>query len=545
MDFMKIVRGRYPLSDNPGSARFWTPHNVKDVSLVDKTKTPIESVGNFVPRPDRDIWYVQLLSFFGGLLGADHFYLRSPVTGILKMITFGGFLLWWIWDMLQVTSEKERVLAYGMSLPFDAKTGIGQGMIYEGKSQYNQQTSYSAWSVASLFGFTGVDMMMIDRFWLGVRKLLVVLFTMSSVTSVVKVGVEQGVGAVFESMGFFKMLWTLFLGSLFVGVGMMWFNDVKAVLGMPDTIMSEGLKPPKMSVDILGWIKKFYVDPKLVEERKASGKPFDELDTVPKELRASYEAIKEHYMFSQTGIPAKELRSRFWIAHGTNERIDPPTFKTDAGIPPVNLLLRIGGEIWSLFNDYIFKPIGNLLGVAANPYGAILDKLLGKVEPILDKVAGVKGLAAGLPGGLAAGLPGGLAAGLPGGLAAGLPGGLAAGAAGLSKGLPVGLAAAAIPGLSSVVPDVTKGIQQGLSSVASDVTKMVPDVTKMVPDVTKMVPAVTKMVPSSITDATRAIQQAGGAIDPLSTEAKILGGATIALIAGGAVKGLVDYMMDA
>ncbi|MEC5345311.1 cytochrome c oxidase assembly factor Coa1 family protein [Brenneria populi] len=39
-----------------------------------------------------------LLSGFLGMLGADRFYLGKIKTGILKLITFGGFGIWWFWD---------------------------------------------------------------------------------------------------------------------------------------------------------------------------------------------------------------------------------------------------------------------------------------------------------------------------------------------------------------------------------------------------------------------------------------------------------------
>ncbi len=45
-----------------------------------------------------------LISLFFGLLGADRFYLRRPLSGFVKLLTLGGAGLWWAADVLALAS---------------------------------------------------------------------------------------------------------------------------------------------------------------------------------------------------------------------------------------------------------------------------------------------------------------------------------------------------------------------------------------------------------------------------------------------------------
>jgi hypothetical protein len=161
-DFTEAAKGRFPLQKDYGSA----------FSL----DAPDGSPGKGVPRPDIPLWLLRTLSCFPltGLLGIDHFYVRSPITGLLKFLlacciipcvilivyptpgesfikAMGSFLiailgciffsLWYIWDAVQVTAEGDRVVHYGMSVPFDLLQGIAQGMITDKKTHYEASSS--------------------------------------------------------------------------------------------------------------------------------------------------------------------------------------------------------------------------------------------------------------------------------------------------------------------------------------------------------------------------------------------------------------------
>jgi TM2 domain-containing membrane protein YozV len=47
-----------------------------------------------------------LLSFFLGALGVDRFYVGKIGTGILKLITAGGFGVWWLIDLIMILLGK-------------------------------------------------------------------------------------------------------------------------------------------------------------------------------------------------------------------------------------------------------------------------------------------------------------------------------------------------------------------------------------------------------------------------------------------------------
>jgi hypothetical protein len=78
---------------------------------------------------------LKYMSLLGGFFGVDHIYLRSPLTGFLKLIvnifTFAIFFvpLWYIYDLTQIFMDETKVKLFGLSKPFSfSNYGLGAGM---------------------------------------------------------------------------------------------------------------------------------------------------------------------------------------------------------------------------------------------------------------------------------------------------------------------------------------------------------------------------------------------------------------------------------
>ena len=80
-------------------------------------------------KPWYSLWVVQIMTICFGFFGADHLFLRSPVTAAAKCVvnifTLG---LWYVYDVIQVTVDRESVQNNGFTIPFYGPAGIGAGM---------------------------------------------------------------------------------------------------------------------------------------------------------------------------------------------------------------------------------------------------------------------------------------------------------------------------------------------------------------------------------------------------------------------------------
>lgn len=235
---MNVMRGKYPVSSNIGAADNWYG------------KAPDGSPGT-IPKPDVNLNWLRGMSLFG----LDHIYARSPGTGIFKfLLTVGMFVsilvastttstvaalsmipavlllgAWWLWDILQLFTEGERVVTYGMTMPFDVMTGIAQGMITDKPSYYKSRSPFSMWILAALFGFLGADALLLQKWGQFIRRLFDTSYLSGAIASAVTATGTFGkfvAGTTAAVLTFWVVVpWLYALGTIF----------------NPDALLSKGL----------------------------------------------------------------------------------------------------------------------------------------------------------------------------------------------------------------------------------------------------------------------------------------------------------------
>jgi hypothetical protein len=190
-------------------------------------------------RPDRSYTTLKWLSTLGGMFGLDHFYLRNPYSGTLKALTLGGFMIWWLWDAIQLWTEKERVLLYGLSAPFDIKMGFGQGTIADGKTSYEQRSDSAWWMLASLFSFAGSDSMLLGNWGQMVRKLTELAILAMFAIPLLMTWNEAGLEGLLTFGNIFRALIAGLIGFI---VFSEWMNVAGSTLGDPVGTFTSGIR---------------------------------------------------------------------------------------------------------------------------------------------------------------------------------------------------------------------------------------------------------------------------------------------------------------
>ena len=221
-DFETLAKERYP----KGGDSIWNRASTADAWLGE----------DGVPRPDKTLAGLRKWSWLG-FLGIDHFYLGNPITGVLKMITFGGFLLWWLWDILQVRMLGPRVCMYGLSLPFDIVTGIGQGRIVDGETVYGSKRNFSAWQAGSVFSIVGLDSLINKDWGRFFRKIFELIVLWMSVDKVTTAYANNGIAGVFES--WFQVILAALFGTI---VFTSWFASLSLIAATPAELMVTGFQ---------------------------------------------------------------------------------------------------------------------------------------------------------------------------------------------------------------------------------------------------------------------------------------------------------------
>jgi len=286
--FLTEMKGKARVSEQISSAGVWTPRE-----------------GQFagIPRPDVHRFSLLLWSAFGGLLGLDHFYMRSPWTGLAKLFTGGGFGLWWLWDAFQLGLESDRVVKYGMSAPFDLITGIGQGMIYDGKpTMYKSEKSFGFWVVAKiLFG-----LIFDDHGWVALFKIIIFILTVIS--------------CVYTSQGY--LLWIIalcFAGPLCLANIWAWVSDSSTIIANPTGFVNQGLPTPDFTYKSYLALKNWFINSKTGKIIEGEQKPLDSLQVGSTRIFP----LKE-------GITPVKLQQMFAINHTGEMKQDKPVQKGGA-----------------------------------------------------------------------------------------------------------------------------------------------------------------------------------------------------------------------
>lgn len=106
-------------------------------------------------------WSLILITVLGGFIGLDHFFLRSPVTAMAKLVVnIFGFGIWYLYDILQIVADKKSVMEHGLSAPFWGGTGIARGMFRDGAPNQPLSKSpvrYLLFAIVSLIQPFGVE----------------------------------------------------------------------------------------------------------------------------------------------------------------------------------------------------------------------------------------------------------------------------------------------------------------------------------------------------------------------------------------------------
>ena len=514
---MDIAKGRYPLSNNSAAAKNWI-------------ETDAET-GAFVPRPDVSLTTMKYLSLLP--FGFEHMYARSPMTGLVKCLTLGGGGLWWIWDICQLFCESDRVLNYGMSAPLDIVTGIGQGMITDKVSAYKADTPFSPWFISIIFSFMGLDALLSKQTAQFMRKFMEFLILLGCCIGIWKI-VAEGITAA----GIFGLFCLSVIGMLmFMIVGDEYINVLSIVFG--GELFTTGLSFTKKAhaqyngtLGIIDSLASIMIPParkqQIIKDLQYGGVPAKELSKMFRILHTTEYAKQREDMsttpaeeFSEGGAKKSPAILSFlillispilliqtWVWHGIGLIYPPARYMeiaAEMGIP-------LGGfDLNELKKGVKSGDIVGKAGVKSYLQGAA-DKITHGEKPTFSDVPIKTGL--------------GHAATQVSDILAGKFGQLGQGA----------------------TKSLTETVVKSRDAVKGAI-KQAGDAVSGLGQVSEKGPGLTGKFAAAI--AAKAAQppapvQAGGAYkeEELSAEAQVFGAVTVALISGGAIKGLVDYLMQ-
>ena len=68
----------------------------------------LDSLRQNAGRSESNWWITCVLSLFLGWMGADRFYVGSPILGCLKLCTAGGGGIWWAIDLVLLCANRMK-----------------------------------------------------------------------------------------------------------------------------------------------------------------------------------------------------------------------------------------------------------------------------------------------------------------------------------------------------------------------------------------------------------------------------------------------------
>jgi len=526
---LAILRNCVALSDNMGAAKSWVNRE------------------NPVPKPDVSLGWLRLLSLvpFTGMAGIDHWLARSPLTAVAKMLTLGGFGVWYVWDIAQLWFEPERVVNYGMSMPFDMKfaNNVGQGMITDKPTTYTTNASYSLWLFGIIFGFLGIDSLIANNGGQFLRKLVEFFLFASCFGTIVNV---WNTGITFGWIC--AVIFGSFLASIIIAE---YISVVSVVLG--GNIFSEGIhftdKQAKQYNGFFSWLIK---NTNYTDEKKAQ---------IVKDLQYG-------------GVSADEIVKMFKIMHPSEKKIDsePVDSENDSSSSWVSFFLLMAAPfliIWNFIMMIVFLVKEGVTSVTpwypailAGKIAAIIGLKTAGLEPMAEqlglgpmmKVMGpVSGLKLDKLGGIANKMvSAGKASDLMG-QAKSLVGEKSSDLMGKASSL-IGEKSGDLMGKASSLIGEKSGdlLGQAKSLVGEKSGDLLGQAKSLVGEksgdllgqaTAGVIPKMPLSVPTKVGFAPQRVRQHGGGQETLSAESQIFGAVTVALISGGVIKGLVDYLV--
>ena len=500
--FNETVKGRVPLSTNNGAASNWLPHG--------------EETGAYVPRPDVSLTTMRFLSLLP--FGFEHMYARSPLTGLLKCVTLGGGGLWWLWDICQLFGESDRVLKYGMSAPLDIVTGIAQGMITDKASAYRTNTPYAPWFISILFSFMGLDALLSKQTGQFMRKFMEFLILVGcciGIWRVVMGGIDTGaiVGLFFLSL--FGMLMFTIVGDEYINVMSIVFSGELFTTGLSFTKKAHSQYNATLGIiDSLASI----MFPPVIKEQIVKDLQYGGVS--PKEL------LKMFNILHSTEYATQQQKETSAPSEGVSKKASSVLSFLILLISPFLLLAS-----WLWYGLGLIYPPARYMEIAAGlgiPLGGFDMSSLKKGV----KAGDIKGKA-GVTAYLQKFVPTETGEKVP--------------ISGPPTKMGIGYAASRVAdALGSKFSGLGQGATRTLNETISKSMGAVSGVGQSNDTTGKL--GLTAGIASKFLSAGQKQQlgaQVGGAVkeEPLSTEAQVFGAVTVALIGGGVIKSLVDYLV--